>query len=240
MLTASPRLPLTQPAGQPLVADARRNLRIDPQDGSFENANTAGYFSSYTAHAPRLAVRANQAHGSFRIRDIRGASTIDDQLYHKSAEAHFEPYISGSFPLAASVSASTPPIVHFGLTTSLPNFGVWLLESLQELAECPSYAHEEEMAEPSDLALAKAKELLEEVANYVIDRPDIYPMQQSSIAIDFRDPDSKSGVLFLIEQDGSGALFHRTSTSKGRLRVGDAADLLKEGGTRELRRVGIR
>ena len=240
MLTASPRLPLTQSAGQPVVADARRNLWIDPQGCSFENANTAGYFRTYTANAPLPAGRARQAHDSFRIRDNRGASTVDDQLYYESAEAQFEPYLSGSFPLAAHVSAPTPSIVHFGLTTTLPNFGVWLLESLQELAECLSYAHEEEMAEPSDLALAKAKELLEEVANYVIDRPDIYPMQQSSIAIDFRDPDSKSGVLFLIEQDGSGALFHRTGNSKGRLRVDDAADLLKEGGIRELKRVGIR
>ena len=228
MLTASPRLPLTQPAGQPVAAGARRNLRIDPQGGSFENANTAGYFRSYTPHAPRPAVRANLAHRSFRIRDIRGASSVEDQLYRNSAEAQFEPYISGSFPLATRVSES-----------AVPNFGVWLQELLQELAECPSYAHEEEMDGPSDVALVKAKELLEKVANYVIDRPEIYPMQQRSIAIDFRDPGNKSGVLFLIEQDGSGVLFHRTGNSKGRLRVDDAADLLKEGGIRELKRVGI-
>ena len=239
MLTASPRLPLTQPAGQPVVAGARRNLRIDPQGGSFENANTAGYFRSYTAHAPRPAVRANPAHGSFRIRDIRGASPVEDQLYYNSAEAQFKPYISGSFPLTTRVAESVPSIVHFGLTTSLPNLGVWLQELLQELAECPSYAHEEEMDGPSDVALVKAKELLEKVANYVVDRPEIYPMQQRSIAIDFRDPGNKSGVLFLIEQDGSGVLFHRTGNSKGRLRVDDAADLLKEGGIRELKRVGI-
>ncbi len=239
MLIASPRLPLTQPAGQPVVAEARRNLRIDPQRGSFENANTAGYLTSYKAHAPRPAARANPAHGSLRIGDVRGASLVEDQLYHNSAEAQFEPYISGSFPLATRVSEATPSIVHFGLATSLPIFGDWLQESLQDLTECPSYALEEEMDEPSDVALAKAKELLEKVANYVIDRPEIYPMRQSSIAIDFRDPDNKSGVLFLIEQDGTGALFHRTGNSKGRLRVDDAADLLKEGGIRELKRVGI-
>lgn len=240
MLTASPRLSLTQPADQPVVAGARRSLRLDPQGGSFENANTAGYFRSYSVHTPQPPIAANQAHGSFRIRDIRQVSPAGGQLYHNSPEAQFEVYVSGSFPLATRVSPSTLAIDYFGLSTSLRNFGVWLQESLQELAECPSCALEEEMDEPSDLALIKAKELLEKVANYVIDRPEIYPMQQSSIAIDFRDPGSKSGVLFLIEQDGSGALFHRTDNSKGRLRVDDAADLLKEGGIRELRRVGIR
>ncbi len=239
MLTASPRLPLSQPAGQPVVAEAPRNLRIHPQGGSFENANTAVYFRSYKVHASRPAVRANPPHDSFRIRNFRGASPVENQPYRNSPEAQFEPYISGSFPLATRVSESTPSIDPFGLTTSQPIFGVWLQASLQELAECPSYAHEEEIDEPSDVALAKAKELLEKVANYVIDRPEIYPMQQSSIAIDFRDPDNKGGVLFLVEQDGSGVLFHRTSNSRGRLRVDDATDLVKEGGIRELKRVGI-
>ena len=240
MLTASPRLSLTQPADQPVVAGARRNLRIDPQGGSFENANTAGYFRSYSAHTPQPPIRASQARSSLRIRDTRGAWPVEDQLYHNYPEAQFKQYISGSFPLAAHVSASAFSIDHFGLASSLRNFGVWLQESLQELAECPACAQEEEMDEPSDLALAKAKELLGKVAHYVVDRPEVYPMQQGSIAIDFRDPGSTSGVLFLIEQDGSGALFCRTGNSKGRLRVDDAADLLKEGGIRELRRVGIR
>lgn len=239
MLTASPRLPLTQPADQSVVAGARRNWRIDPQGGSFENANTVSNFGSYSTHTPQPPVRANQAHGGFQIRDIRGASTAEDHLYHNIAEAQFEAYIS-SFPRAARASASPQHTVHFESTTSLRNFGAWLQESLQELAACSSHAQEEEIDEPSELALAKAKELLEKVANYVVDRPEIYPMQESSIAIDFRDPGSKSGVLFLIEHDGSGVLFHRTSNSKGRLRVDDAADLLKEGGISELKRVGIR
>ncbi|MYH38160.1 MAG: hypothetical protein F4160_15330 [Rhodospirillaceae bacterium] len=223
-----------------MVAGARRNLRNDPQGGSFENANTAGYFRSYSAHTSWPRVRARQADDSFGTRDVLGALTVDDQLHQQSAKTQFEPYFSRSFPRAARFSTSMPSIVHFGLTTSSSNYGIWLLESLQELAECPTYAYEEEMAEPSDLALAKTKELLEELAKYLFDRPEVYPMQQSSIAIDFRAADNKSGVLFLVEQDGAGALFHRTHNSKGRLRVDDASDLLKEGGIRELKRVGIR
>jgi len=240
MLTASPCLSLTRPAGQPLVAGTRQNLRIDPQSGSFENANTADYFKNYPANMPQLPSRTNQADSNFRIRDIRGELPVEGQLHRNFPGAQFREYISGLSPLAARDSASTSTIDRSGPTTLSRNFGVWLQESLRELAECPVDAQEEEMDEPSDVALSKAKDFLENVANYVIDRPEIYPMRQSSIAIDFRGPDSKSGVLFLIEKDGSGVLFRRTCNSKGRLRVDDAADLIKEGGVRELRRVGIR
>ena len=117
---------------------------------------------------------------------------------------------------------------------------MWLAELLNDLTECPAYARDEDIAEPSDIALAKAKQLLEEISSCVIDRPDIYPMQERSVAIDFRGPESKSGVLFVIEQDGSGALYYRTENSRGRLRVDDAANLLDEGGAMELARIGIR
>lgn len=116
----------------------------------------------------------------------------------------------------------------------------WLEESLNELAACRADALDEGLEEPSELGLTKAKRLLQEVSNYVTDRPDIYPMDEGGIAIDFRNHEARAGVLFLIEQNGSGALFHRTRNSKGRLRVDDAADLLREGGLRELERVGIR
>ena len=117
---------------------------------------------------------------------------------------------------------------------------MWLAELLNELTECPAYAREDDMAEPSDIALAKAKQLLEEISSFVVDRPEIYPMQERCVAIDFRGPESMSGVLFVIEQDGSGALYYRTENSRGRLRVDDAADLLDEGGAMELARIGIR
>lgn len=65
-------------------------------------------------------------------------------------------------------------------------------------------------------------------------------MDEGSIAIDFRNPESMSGVLFLVEQSGSGALFRRTKSSKVRLRVDDAADLLQKVGFVQLKRVGIR
>ena len=114
-----------------------------------------------------------------------------------------------------------------------------LTELLNELAECPAQAKEEDIAEPTKIALANAEQLLIKVSCYVRERPEIYPMEERSVAIDFRIPKSKSGVLFVIEQDGSGSLFHRTENARGRLRVDDAADLLNEGGMMELKKAGF-
>ncbi len=219
---------------------ARRGSRFYPQGDSFENANTDIYFRDYATHTFRSPVKAHQDHRSFRIRDTRETSTVKVKFHESWSEAQFETHLLSPLSRSACNLESTLPILHFGFIASSKNFGIWLRESLQELAECPSYAQEEEMDEPSDLALIKAKQLLERIAGYVVDRPEIYPMQQSSIAIAFRNHKSRSGALFLIERDGSGILYHRTANSKGRLRVDDAADLLKEGGIREMKRVGIR
>ena len=119
---------------------------------------------------------------------------------------------------------------------------MWLTDLLDELGRCPEYAKEEDIDILSEIALAKAKQFLEEVSCHVNDRPEIYPMEEEEccIAIDFRVSEKKSGILFVIEHDGSGKLFHRTENSSGILRVDDASDLLKEGGFLELDRVGIR
>ncbi len=135
---------------------------------------------------------------------------------------------------------TTISLADLDLVTYVTTKTSWLEESLNELAACPTDALDEGLEEPSESGLKKAKHLLQDVSCYVTEQPDIYPMDEGAIAIDFRTPEADAGVLFLIEQNGSGALFHRTRNSKGRLRVEDAADLLREGGLRELERVGIR
>ena len=117
--------------------------------------------------------------------------------------------------------------------------GTWLEDVLVELGGCGDLAAEEDLPEPSSSTLLKAEYLLKELSKCVTAQPDVYPMDEGSIAIDLRKPNTRSGVLFLIEQDGSGALFYRTQKSKGRVRVDDAGDLLREGGLFEIRRVGI-
>ena len=116
----------------------------------------------------------------------------------------------------------------------------WLEEALNELAACPELAVDEGMDKPSQLALERTKVLLKTISKYVEDQPDIYPMDECSIAIDFRNPDQMSGILFLVEKDGSGAYFSRTRDFKGQIHVTDAADLLDEGGLEEFKRLGIR
>ena len=116
----------------------------------------------------------------------------------------------------------------------------WLEDAFKELAACPEIAVDEGMDKPSQLALERTKVLLKTISKYVEDQPDIYPMDECSIAIDFRNPDLMSGILFLVEKDGSGAYFSRTRKSKARTRVANAADLLDEGGLKEFKRLGIR
>ena len=140
---------------------------------------------------------------------------------------------------AGSFSKETIHLANPGLAASVGSVSAWLQASLKELDECPNQASEEGLEQPSKVGLLKAKKFLETVSTYVTERPDIYPMDEGSIAIDFRGSEEMSGVLFLVEKDGSGALFHRTKTSKGRLRVDDAEDLIQEGGLSELKRVGI-
>ena len=238
MLNASPQLPLASLTVQHAVTDDLRHLRISPQGDSFGNSNTHSYFGSYRIDSPRRRTRTRQDDGAYVGGDVVAPTAFDDKIEHSLARTQSGPYSSGSLRLTTHLSRASSPDVHFGLLGSLPTIGIWLSDSLKELTECPLCARDDDIPEPSELALVKAKQLLEEVSAYAIDRPDVYPMEEGSIAIDFRNPDSKSGVLFLIEQDGSGALFHRTNHSKGRLRVHDAADLLREGGTMELKTDG--
>ena len=116
----------------------------------------------------------------------------------------------------------------------------WLDSTLGELVTCEEQALEDGIEKPSVLALQKAKGLLETLAGHVDEQPSIYPMDERSIMIDFRNPDIRAGVLFLIEDGGSGVCFSRTPKSRGRVRVEDASDLLAEGGLLEIGKVGIR
>ena len=126
------------------------------------------------------------------------------------------------------------------VATSVSHCETWLMEALQDLANCPSSALDEDMTEPPGLALTKAEELLRQIAMQVTDRPDVYPMPDGSIAIDFRTADGTCGVFFVIEPDGSGMLYCRTENSKDRLRVTNAVDLLKKGAIERMKAVGVR
>ena len=241
MFNASLNFPSTLPAVlRHAVTDDRRQSRIDPQRGSSEDFNSALYLkNNCLSVSPRITriVRYNVDYdkGGFLLLQMS-----DKQFDRKPVERQFGLRILSSRLLASRSAEATMPLVGFGPAAPVATPAAWLEASLNELDECSASALDEGLEKPSELGLMKARKLLEAVSTRITDRPDIYPMDEGSIAIDFRNPESKSGVLFLIEQDGSGVLFHRTKSSKGRLRVDDAADLLQEGGFLELERVGIR
>ena len=115
----------------------------------------------------------------------------------------------------------------------------WLSDALGVLHSCPADALEDDLNKPTTLALEKAELLLRKLAPYTNDGPDVYALDESNIALDWRNPDALSGVLFVVEADGSAVLYSRTRKSRGRIRVDDALDLLSEGALPELRKVGI-
>ena len=240
MLNASPNSPLASPAIQHAVTDDRRQLLDNPQLGSFENFKLVRYPEDNCPSAPWQITRIVRPNVGYDKSDFVGLKMYEYQFDHKPTERRFDLQILYSRAPASRSAGEIMSLAGFGLTASVATPAAWLEESLNELNACSDYALDEGLEKPSELGLTKAKKLLETVSTCVTDRPDIYPMDEGSIAIDFRNPETRSGVLFLVEQDGSGALFHRTKNSKGRLRVDDATDLLQGGGFLELKRVGIR
>lgn len=240
MLNASPNSPLASPALQHAVTNDRRQSLTNPQLGSFENLNSVRYPEDNCPSAPYQITSIVRPNVGSDKSDFLLLQMSDKQFDRKPAERQPGLHILYSRALASRSTEEIMSLAGFGLATSVATTAAWLEASLNELEECSASALDEGLEEPSELGLTKAKKLLKTVSTRVTDQPDIYLMDEGSIAIDFRNPESKSGVLFLVEQDGSGALFHRTKNSKGRLRVHDAADLLQEGGFLELERVGIR
>ncbi len=240
MFNASLNFPSMLPAVlRHAVTDDRRQSRIDPQRGSSEDFNSVGYLDNclFMLWGIKRNARYNVGYDKS---DFVQLQISDKQFARKLADIQYDSHILFPRALAGRFTEATSSLVGLGLAASVVTTATWLEASLNELEECSACAVDEGLKEPSELGLTKARKLLETVSTRITNRPDIYPMDEGSIAIDFRNPESKSGVLFLVEQDGSGVLFHRTESSKGRLRVDDAADLLREGGFLELDRVGIR
>lgn len=192
------------------VNNNRRNPWGNPQKDPFQNANSDEYFGEYKSTV-----------ASGRKKTIQ------------------EPGIAGIFSNLPSVSRYSTSSAEIEPPTLVPLSANWLKDVLNELEDFPAYAQDEGIEEPSSTAIAKVKKLLTAISSEVMERPDVYPVEVRSIAIDIRSFERMSSALFVIEEDGAGVLFHRTENSKGRLRVDDATDLLSEVGIGVLRRVGI-
>ena len=241
MFDNSLNIRLVSPAERHTASDDRRQSRIVRHHDSSVNYNTVRYIENNRL-VPPWPIRGNVQY-SIDYSEIGVPTQMpNSQINSDVVESQHDSLILNSLAQAQArrISEETMHLSNLGSADSVDSFAAWLQASLEELEECPNQASEEGLEQPSKVGLSKAKKFLEKVSAYVTERPDIYPMDEGSIAIDFRGSEKMSGVLFLIEKDGSGALFHRTKTSNGRLRVDDADDLIQEGGLSELKRVGIR
>ena len=227
--------------GRDTASDDRRKSRIVRHHDSSVNFNTVRYIEN-NRPVPPWPIRGN-VHYSIDYSGIGEPTQMpNSQINSDFDESQLVTFIRPLSPPAQvrRISKETINLSNLRLADSVDSVATWLQASLEELEECPNQASEEGLEQPSKVGLSKAIKFLENLSAYVTERPDIYPMDEGSIAIDFRGSEKMSGVLFLVEKDGSGAIFHRTKTTKGRLRVDDADYLIQEGGLSELKRVGIR
>ena len=220
--------------GQEPVGDHGRFAWIDRQHASFQNANNT--ITSARAHsASLLATPASKFHvirsAEGQWERSKGAGNVGGNVFGSQLD-----------PIKTAVPDNRGRVLLFTSLATAPTQTrdePWLERALEELASCPDDAIEDGFDKPSECGLIKARELIMNLAIHVESQPDIYPMDQGSIAIDIRHPNGTVGVLCLIERDGSGVLFSRSQKAKGRVRVNDASDLLREGGLSEMKRLGI-
>ncbi len=164
---------------------------------------------------------ANRRRQNWRGRDYSEAARRSDT----QRESEIQPAIAALDPVSRGREAA---------------FRHWLDEATRQLDECSVCAEEDGLPLPSEGALKASRALLQRLSTHVSSQPDIYPMDESGIAIDFRAQDGRSGVLFVVDQDGSGAMFHCAAGMRGRLRVDDATQLPGAGAIQALGRAGIR
>lgn len=175
---------------------------------------------------PRARYPTNDSGQLDRLRQFRKDQNYNEDVYN--IDIPLEPVSQpSSFALDLTLKAAA---------TS----NHWLAEARAQLRECTVCAEEDELPLPSQIALTTSLALLQQFSGNFTSQPDIYPMDEGGIAIDFRTPDGRSGVLFVIDQDGAGAMFYCTAGMRGRLRVDDASQLSREGAVATLKRVGIR
>ena len=106
---------------------------------------------------------------------------------------------------ARAVSAS--------IATTAPQFrrdfieGGWLDDALSSLDGIREESNHLGFDVPSETAIQSAREFLDSLSQIVRQTPDVQPLQDGEIGIDFYNQTGRGGVLFVIETDGSGACY---------------------------------
>ncbi len=102
----------------------------------------------------------------------------------------------------------------------------WLPEALEELDAAKKDAEEEGYESVTDLAVNNARKLLNDLARRVVHSPIVQSMPEGGIAIEFRNPEKRAGVVVVCEPDGEGACFYEVEGRRSRTRCTDINDLL--------------
>lgn len=83
----------------------------------------------------------------------------------------------------------------------------WLGDALESLEGIRGEALELGFKAPSDTAVRSARAFLKSLAQVVRQTPDVQPLQDGEIGIDFYNQTERGGALFVVEPDGSGACY---------------------------------
>lgn len=115
----------------------------------------------------------------------------------------------------------------------------WLPEALEELDAAQEDAEEEGYESVTDLAVNNARKLLNDLARRVVHSPIVQSMPEGGIAIEFRNPEKRAGVLVVCEANGEGACFFEVEGRRSRTRCTDINDLLDAAGWYALSEVAL-
>lgn len=102
----------------------------------------------------------------------------------------------------------------------------WLPEALEELDAAKKDAEEEGYEPVTELIVENARKLLNDLARRVVHSPIVQSMPEGGIAIEFRNPEKRAGVVVVCEPDGEGACFYEVEGRRSRTRCTDINDLL--------------
>ena len=83
----------------------------------------------------------------------------------------------------------------------------WLDDARESLEGIREEANELGFDVPSDIAIRSARAFLESLAQVVRQTPDVQPLQDGGIGIDFYNQTGRGGVVFVVEIDGAGACY---------------------------------
>ena len=145
--------------------------------------------------------------------------------------------------LAASndVRAVTLPYEYSGQSRLLSVLapGQWLGAALEDLRGCQTEAEEDGNPPSTSAALRDAETVLRALARTVHTAPQVYPLLEGEVAVEFHNPNAPHGVLLVAEAEGGASCVARTGGTSAQVQATSAGDLVAQGVLGLLAEAGI-